>query len=371
MTKQIKRNEASGSYLRSSRGTHPERAQRVEGLPLRKPFDASYGLAQGEGSKNFPTPQRNIFLLLPLCFILCVSLFAASAWALPKAAKMDEKQIELRRYEAAIKESLKRAEKLGRRSQDPSLPQTVTAGRFLFSKQSGIEAVEEAKNAAALNPENPLAVLIYADSLSVQGNYSEADSGYRQFLFLLENPGPGHLRDRLFKINDIRPILTHVSTQLKAHGGQPFDAKAFDNRLFRNNFSIQFKWFLENLIPYGLVVVILLGIPFFLFRRLTDTEASIPTERMLMQIYAVLIVGFAIWMAHTFGKLPVLFEPMELEILALIAAGTVFAIGFRIGIHIKKYQAVLSDPNMRECPKCKKIILKLATACPFCKQKIE
>lgn len=308
------------------------------------------------------------FLILSL--VLCVTTYSASAWAFPKPQRMDEAKLAEQRYETALKESFKRAQKLAKKTGNKSLELTVSAGDFLISKKNRNIPLDKALEATQIQPANLLANLIYADLLSRQNNHPAADTEYRLFLQSLQKPEDSKLRDSLFKINDILPILTHIDAQLKAHGEKSFEPKIFYNQLLKNNFQLQLKWLLENIIPYGLAVLILLGIPFFLFRKMTDTESSIPTERMFLQIYWTLIGGYVLWAAHTFLNLPTLFDPVELEIVLFILIGSALAVWWRIQIHTAEKKSEMNDPNIQPCPHCGKTTLKLVTVCPFCNKKI-
>jgi len=129
---------------------------------------------------------------------------------------------------------------------------------------------------------------------------------------------------------------------------------------------------LREIISVGLPMVVCLGLGFFIWKGISVSE-YFETRRgkTLFKIYLLFIAAYVVWVGHLFLHLPSVIQPEEVEIFLLLIIGIsliLFSNWARDFIERKK---VLSDPMLRECPKCNEIIPKLDLVCPFCNENIE
>jgi len=103
-----------------------------------------------------------------------------------------------------------------------------------------------------------------------------------------------------------------------------------------------------------------------LYRRYFSFNPSPVVDRILYQIYFLLLVSYFLWISHSLWKVKPFFGTAEWEVLVVLLVGICGVFALQILGRVLEHEHERRDPNTIICPHCGKSVLRLATVCPFC-----
>lgn len=251
-----------------------------------------------------------------------------------------------------------------------SLALTVEGGRALLDQKNLREAKNRLEAAQKKYSDNPISWLLLGDLYDLEGEKGEAMHYYLGFWEHVSSKDRLGLVSLLFSESDKILVSKHVQDKLRSYGFQPPQNRRISDFSFFPKPKSNRLTFSTLLVAYLLPLLVVMGIPFLLLRRLLIEDTSRRIDRIFYQAYFVLIGAYLIWLAHLFFNVPPVFKPAEWEVLAFIAAGGIF---IAIAEHLRDffgYRKEASESGTAFCPHCKKVTLKIVSICPFCNREI-
>ena len=313
------------------------------------------------------------FLFLLSIGISIIFNVSGSNTAHAEEANLHEALQSQSRYEDSLERILKRIHRAINQHKygehmGQSLQLTVEGGLRYLAQRDLEGAKERLKEAIHFHEDNALAYLIYADISALEGRREVAGRNYLDFWRRAEKAADV-FRETLDPV-DRQILASHVGGRLLLYGMELPDQKDPRDFPLLLNMSFERPSLARIVAAYGLPIFVALGIPFFLYRRFFSIDPSPDVDRVLYQIYFVLLVSYFLWIVHAFWKLKSFFGPPEWEVLVVLVAGIFGVFALQIFGRVWEHERERRDPTIIFCPHCGKSILRLATVCPFCNRKI-
>ena len=252
-----------------------------------------------------------------------------------------------------------------------SLRLTVEAGEFYLKRENLKQAKELLKEAKKKYSENALASLLLADIFLAEGSRGEAIHYYLGFWNQMESARPKSLVSLIFKRREKSIAMDHVEKELRFLGLEAPKGKTMDLFSFFSKAGDRELTLPRIFVTYALPILLFLGIPFFIYRRITGDDVPSPEDRILYGLYLVIFCSYLVWLGHQSFNLPSLFQPAEWEVLAILGIGIAGVFATEVLLRFWQRERERRDPDTIFCPHCGKSILKLALVCPLCNRKIE
>ncbi|OGX04034.1 MAG: hypothetical protein A3G87_09395 [Omnitrophica bacterium RIFCSPLOWO2_12_FULL_50_11] len=318
--------------------------------------------------------SRTCSAALTLSFGIIVTFnFSNVKIALAKEANLQEALKIQSRYEESLERVLNRLHRSVGQNRygeqlNKSLELTVEGGMQYLAQRDLARAKQLLKEAIDLYRGNALAHLIYADVSALEGHRDVAGRSYLDFWSGAEQEAD-LLREILDPV-DRQIVASHISGRLLLYGMELPDQKDSRDLPLLLNMSFEHPSFLHVIAAYGLPVFVAVGIPFFLYRRYFSFNPSPVVDRILYQIYFLLLVSYFLWISHSLWKVKPFFGTAEWEVLVVLLLGICGVFALQILRRVLEHEHERRDPNTIICPHCGKSVLRLATVCPFCNRNL-
>ena len=250
-----------------------------------------------------------------------------------------------------------------------SLELTVQGGNLFLKGEDPKQSEELLRQAFREYEDNPLAILLLGDFYARKGSRGEAIHYYLVFLERMKAKDRNALASLLFKQREKNIATRHVTERLRSYGFEPPKTNGIDFlSLFpnpgRGPLSVQ-----KIAVAYVLPFLIFFGIPFFIYRRMMTDDTSPVMDRILYELYFVLIVSYGFWLARLMFNFASFGPSQEAEALGLLIVGIIAVFATEWFRKVWEHECERRDPETVFCPHCNRSILKLAIVCPFCNRR--
>ena len=302
-------------------------------------------------------------------WVFILVLFLPNAVAQKSTAVQESKNP----YDHVVRSVLERLKHLtARHTFDPtlneSLAHTAEGGRYYLETSNLARAKASLDEALETVPNNPLAHLFLGDIAVLEGKKEVAIRSYIDFWNTTEKQS--ELLRALLSPEDRKAIAAHVSGRLLIYGMDLPDKERGEDLPLQLEMSLEKPSLARILVAFGLPILIAAGIPFFMYRRLFSIDPSPTADRILLQIYFVMLLSYFLWLGHHFFGWKALFFNREWEVLTFLAVGMNAVFALECVRRVWQREKERRDPDTVFCPHCGKSILKLATICPFCNEPV-
>jgi len=247
-----------------------------------------------------------------------------------------------------------------------------------FSVQGGAQLLEGRNlersrqllaSSIKMGPENPLPYLLMGDLFDREGKIGNAADNYIKFWDRAQKEQ--FLMQVLFSTQDREAVAAHVKRKFEQYRMPPPKSDGLQQAPVLMELSLRKKtpaiYFVTHALPFGVI----LGIPFFIFKRGMSEEKPSVVDEIVFQSYIVLVIAYIIWLVHFLLKAPPLFEPIEWEIISFVLAGVTVVISWTLFGKFLEHRKELQDPSTVFCPHCKRSVLKVVVVCPFCNERLD
>ncbi len=219
-------------------------------------------------------------------------------------------------------------------------------------------------------PDHIMPYLLLADIYEKQDRIPESNEAFQQFL--IKGEKAAQISRDIMDWETRVAFANYVQSKLLSRGIQPHKPKGLHTLPLLARLRWEKGSLLRELVAAGLPLIILLGVPLgMLYRFAFPSEfQNARVERLLIAFYFLCVATYLIWLGHLFLNLPALIQPEELEVAAILIAGTLLLIAFHFKLANEERKEALEDPLSFRCPACKKLIPKLSAVCPACEAKL-
>jgi hypothetical protein len=304
-----------------------------------------------------------VLSLLAIASIVCFQSAQASTNLRKKEIRMQSSyELLLERVFTKLDESVR-----GNAYPEPlnaSLRPTIEGGLRFLSRRDLPAAKLLLKEAMKIHPDNPLPHLIYADIAVLEGRRDVAGRSYFDFWHRTQKEAE-FLRG-ILNPEDRELVGTHISGRLFLYGLDLPDSDRPQDFSLKLRIPIEKKPFLNQLLSVGLPAIVGVGIPFFIFRRHFSADPSPTADRLLLQVYAVILATYFLWLAHSLFKVKPFFLTPELEVASVLGGGLAGVVALYFLGKVWEHERDRFDPSTVFCRHCGKSILKVAALCPYC-----
>jgi hypothetical protein len=218
-------------------------------------------------------------------------------------------------------------------------------------------------------PENPIAHLLFADVAVQEGRRDLAGRGYFDFW---EHAGSqSKFLSDVLNEEERQVVASHISGRLFLYGMElPGDEHPKDLPLRLNLSDTKKKSFSDVIVSFALPTLIAIGIPFFIFTRFFSSDASPNADRLLFQVYLVILLSYLLWLAQQHLKFGPFFFAPKFEIFIFFTGGLCVVLALQVLRNVWEHERERLNPETVFCRYCGKSILKLAIVCPFCNEEV-
>lgn len=248
----------------------------------------------------------------------------------------------------------------------------ITAMELIQIDQNFEKGREHLERAIAINKSNFFAYLLIAITLELENQTKESTPYYLGFLKYSLKPSV-YEHGIPIQAQDIHLMRAHVRELLvrrKVNIPEGIENLKLKKRRFSLITFLKSKDLFEVTYDTLFYFFIIFGLMFYFYRKNEGPSYFYKWENILFKLIWCATAIASLEIMQMLLETPYLFSPLIQRTLLLI----VFGGGYVLLSQLKErgdIQEVLKNPQLRQCPHCKKVIPKINVECPNCKKHIK